>query len=94
MVSHIDWNDLDKVKFLTIGPTLFFGVRFMLYPPTLVKTRLQLQDTSNTHNQRLYRGTYDAFRVIIKEEGMWSLIFCTIEEQNLVYKQVEMLKVF
>ena len=72
MVSHIDWNDLDKVKFLTIGPTLFFGVRFMLYPPTLVKTRLQLQD-SNTHNQRLYRGTYDAFRVIIKEEGMAAL---------------------
>ena len=73
MVSHIDWNDLDKVKFLTIGPTLFFGVRFMLYPPTLVKTRLQLQDSSNTHNQRLYRGTYDAFRVIIKEEGMTAL---------------------
>ena len=72
MVSHIDWNELDKFKFLTIGPTLFFGVRFILYPPTLVKTRLQLQDNTmaqaNSNNkQRLYRGTYDAFRVIARE---------------------------
>lgn len=79
MVSHIDWNDLDKLKFLTIGPTLFFGVRFVLYPPTLVKTRLQLQDNTandlicNNKKQRLYRGTYDAFRVIVREEGMSAL---------------------
>ena len=80
MVSHIDWNDLDKFKFLTIGPTLFFGVRFALYPPTLVKTRLQLQDShaalsgnSGPRKHRLYRGTFDAFRVIAKEEGMAAL---------------------
>ena len=80
MVSHIDWNDLDKFKFLTIGPTLFFGVRFALYPPTLVKTRLQLQDSQATVSSnsggkkyRLYRGTFDAFRVIAKEEGVAAL---------------------
>ena len=76
MVSHIDWND--KFKFLTIGQPCF-GVRFALYPPTLVKTRLQLRDSpaavssKAAKKHRLYRGTFDAFRVIAKEEGVAAL---------------------
>ena len=77
MMSIID-RGFQEAYFTDRTCSLFFGVRFILYPPTLVKTRLQLQDNteimSNSNNkQRLYRGTYDAFRVIVREESMSAL---------------------
>ena len=76
-MEHINWDQLDKRKYFTIGPSCFFAVRFCLYPPSLVKTRLQLQNTVVSSGKGLdsvvYKGTYDAFRKIVKYEGARSL---------------------
>ena len=39
----IDFADLDKFKYYTIGPACAFVCRFVLFPFALVKTRLQMQ---------------------------------------------------
>lgn len=67
-VEIIEWQHLDKKKFYLIGPTLFIGIRSLLYPPNLIKTRLQVQK-----KRALYTGTWDAFRNILKTEGIRGL---------------------
>jgi len=63
--NHIEWHEIDKKKFYVIGPSLFFCVRMVVYPPVLIKTRLQLQK-----NRSLYNGLFDAFKKIYKYEGV------------------------
>ena len=63
--QHIEWHEIDKKKFYVIGPSLFFCVRMVVYPPVLIKTRLQLQK-----NRSLYNGLFDAFAKIYKYEGI------------------------
>lgn len=63
--QHIEWHEIDKKKFYVIGPSLFFCVRLVIYPPVLIKTRLQLQK-----NRSLYNGLSDAFVKIYKYEGI------------------------
>lgn len=63
--QHIEWHELDKRRFYVIGPSLFFFVRMVVYPPVLIKTRLQLQKKKS-----LYNGTFDAFSKIYKYEGV------------------------
>lgn len=65
VVEHIGWHDLDKRKFFTIGPTMMVGVRLVIFPPILIKTRLQVQA-----KQGLYNGTFDAFKKIYRFEGI------------------------
>lgn len=67
-VKIIEWQHLDKRKFYIFGPTLFCGIRALLYPPNLIKTRLQVQK-----QRALYKGTMDAFRNIVKLEGFRGL---------------------
>lgn len=67
-VKIIEWQHLDKKKFYVFGPTLFFGIRAVLYPPNLIKTRLQVQK-----KRSMYKGTFDAFRNIVKQEGIRGL---------------------
>jgi len=64
-IKHISWDDLDKRKYYTIGPTMMLGVRILIYPPMLIKTRLQVQKQKSKYN-----GTVDAFRKIYKYEGV------------------------
>lgn len=64
-IEHIGWDDLDKRKFYTIGPMIMLGVRLLIFPPMLIKTRLQFQKHTS-----LYTGTYDAFKKIFKYEGI------------------------
>ncbi len=40
--SDIDWKDLDPVK-LYFNSSIFQALRTLLYPATLIKTRLQSQ---------------------------------------------------
>lgn len=63
--NHIEWHEIDKRKFYVIGPSLFFCVRMVVYPPVLIKTRLQLQK-----NRSLYNGLFDALKKIYKYEGI------------------------
>lgn len=64
-IKHISWDDLDKRKYYTIGPTIMLGVRILVYPPMLIKTRIQVQKHKSSYN-----GTLDAFRKIYKYEGV------------------------
>lgn len=67
-VRVIEWDMLDKVKFLPLSVASSFTVRTALYPFTLVKTRLQVQ-----RGNEVYRGTFDAFRKIVGAEGVSGL---------------------
>ncbi|KAL6043557.1 Solute carrier family 25 member 44 [Balamuthia mandrillaris] len=62
--TDIDWASLDKSKFYSFSTVSFFGVRTLVYPPILVKTRLQVQK-----RQSQYKGTLDAFAKIFRQEG-------------------------
>lgn len=64
-IEQISWDELDKVRYYILGPTVFLGVRAAVYPSNLVKTRLQVQSRTNP----LYAGTFDAFRKILRHEG-------------------------
>lgn len=64
----IEWEDLDKRRYYVIGPSLFMFVRGFIYPFNLIKTRLFMQQQST-----VYTGTYDAFRKILKHEGIRGL---------------------
>ncbi len=64
----IEWDDLDKKRYYVIGPSLFLFVRAFIYPFTFIKTRLFMQQ-QNT----VYSGTFDAFRKVIKYEGVLGL---------------------
>lgn len=42
-ISTIEWEMMDKTKFLPLSMLSSFCVRCTLYPLTLIKTRLQIQ---------------------------------------------------
>ena len=64
----IEWHDLDKRKYFVVAPTLFVGVRVLIYPFNLIKTRLFMQQKKS-----VYSGTADAFSTILKKEGVRGL---------------------
>jgi len=71
IVPHIrvvEWEMLDKRKFYPLSMMSSFTVRCFLYPLTLIRTRLQVQ-----HKNAIYKGTYDAYRQILKNEGVQGL---------------------
>ena len=67
-IRTIEWEMLDKKKFIPLSITSSCMVRTSLYPFTLVKTRLQIQK-----GNEIYKGTWDAFRKIVKNEGFKGL---------------------
>ncbi|EDV25724.1 uncharacterized protein TRIADDRAFT_23904 [Trichoplax adhaerens] len=67
-IESLGWDDLDKFKYYTIGPSIYFGIRFTLYPANLIKTRLQVQRGTG-----IYTGTFDAFKKILRYEGLRGL---------------------
>ena len=64
----IEWHQLDKQKFLVLGPSLFFLVRGLVYPFNLIKTRLFMQEKKS-----MYTGTLNAFIKIARYEGISGL---------------------
>uniref|UniRef100_A0AC35TLW3 Mitochondrial carrier protein n=1 Tax=Rhabditophanes sp. KR3021 TaxID=114890 RepID=A0AC35TLW3_9BILA len=64
----IEWEHLNLQKFYPFALMSSWSVRGLLYPMTVLKSRLQLQ-RQNT----MYKGTFDAFRHIVKNEGFTAL---------------------
>lgn len=64
----IEWDMMDRNKFLSLTVVNSLFLRSVLYPLVLVKTRLQVQ-RQNT----VYTGSLDAFRKIIRSEGFCGL---------------------
>jgi len=67
-IRTVEWEMLNKKKFFPLSIASSFTVRTVLYPLTLIKTRLQIQ-----RGNEVYKGTFDAFRKIIKYEGVKGL---------------------
>lgn len=61
----IEWNQLDKQKFLILAPSFFLVVRCVVYPFNLIKTRLFMQEKKS-----MYTGTINAFIKIAQNEGL------------------------
>ena len=59
---------MDKRKYFPLTVLSGVCIRGILYPVTLIRTRLQIQK-QNTY----YKGTYDAFSKILKHEGAGGL---------------------
>ncbi|CAG0886217.1 unnamed protein product [Darwinula stevensoni] len=67
-IRTIEWQMMDKHKFFPLSMLSSFTIRCILYPLTLIKTRIQIQ-----HREGMYRGTIDAFSKIFRTEGISGL---------------------
>lgn len=67
-ILTIEWDMMDKSRFLTFSIINAFSLRCLVYPLTVIKTRLQVQKPG-----RLYRGTFDAYGKILRYEGVGGL---------------------
>lgn len=67
-IRIIEWEDLDKRKFYSLGVLMTLTTRATVYPFSLIRTRLQVQK-----GKALYSGTFDAFCKILRREGMRGL---------------------
>lgn len=63
-ITVIEFHMMDKRKYFPLTTLSGFTIRTMLYPFTLIKTRLQLQ----RHNS-VYTSLFDAVRTIVRNEG-------------------------
>ncbi|KAI6222761.1 hypothetical protein M3Y95_00928000 [Aphelenchoides besseyi] len=67
-IHVIEWNHLNLWKFYPMALATSWSVRCLLYPMSVVKSRLQLQKQNN-----VYRGTTHAFSSILRTEGFTAL---------------------
>lgn len=68
LTHDIDWPMLDKRRYIPLSLLSTFTVRSLLYPFTLVRTRLQVQIQSS-----IYKGTWDALTTTARYEGFRAL---------------------
>ena len=67
-ISDIRWSMIDKRRYFPLTVSNMFFVRSLLYPLTLIRTRLQVQA-----GKSLYTGTFNALQTIIQYEGFLAL---------------------
>lgn len=67
-IQIIEWEDLDKRKFYSLGVFMTLTTRATVYPASLIRTRLQVQK-----GKAVYSGTFDAFCKILRAEGVRGL---------------------
>ena len=68
-IQVIELHMVDKKKYFPLTMLSGFSIRGLLYPFSLIKTRLQVQKNS----EQMYRGTFDAFKKISSTEGFRGL---------------------
>ena len=68
IISDIEWSMIDKTRYIPLTIVNMFAVRSLLYPLTLVRTRLQVQTRGS-----FYTGTLNALQTVVKYEGFLSL---------------------
>lgn len=64
----IEWDMMDKNRFFVLSIANSIALRSILYPLTVIKTRLQVQKSNE-----MYRGTFDAFSKIVRQDGVGGL---------------------
>ncbi|CAM9210750.1 unnamed protein product [Choristocarpus tenellus] len=79
----VDWNDLDKKKFYSYGITFFMGVRLLLHPPFLIKTKVQVDRTNSSSS------SFQVVRETVRSEGIRGLYKgFWISSGTLIFRQV------
>jgi solute carrier family 25 protein 44 len=68
LTHDIDWPMLNKSRYVPLSLLSTFTVRSLLYPITLVRTRLQVQIQSS-----IYKGTWHALTTTVHYEGFRAL---------------------
>lgn len=63
-ITVIEFHMMDKRKYFPLTALSGFTIRTLLYPFSLVKTRLQLQ-----RHHSVYKSLFDAIRTIVRTEG-------------------------
>ena len=74
---------MDKRKYFPLTLVSGFTVRTLLYPFSVIRTRLQVQK-----KKAMYSGTFDAFRKISRYEGMRGLYKGYFVSQLLIVPQM------
>jgi len=64
----VAWDQMDKRKFYFLGMSSFLGIRTLIYPAQLVKTRIVIARKGS-----VYKSTSHAFRTILKQEGFMGM---------------------
>lgn len=77
-ISTIEWDMMDKTKFLPLSMLSSFCVRCTLYPLTLIKTRLQIQK----HGE-MYKGMRVFFFCENKRNDV--CIIRKVRKKNVLY---------
>ncbi|XP_075528217.1 solute carrier family 25 member 44 [Dermacentor variabilis] len=67
-ILTIEWEMMDKSRFFMFSIINSFTLRCLVYPLTVIKTRLQVQKQG-----KLYSGTFDACSKILRYEGFVGL---------------------
>ena len=67
-ITDIQWHMIDKNKYFPLTTANMVTIRTLLYPLTLVRTRLQVQTRGS-----LYTGTINALQTVVKYEGFLAL---------------------
>ncbi|KAG1710390.1 Enoyl-CoA delta isomerase 2, mitochondrial [Nymphon striatum] len=67
-IQIIEWKMMDMSKYYPLNLANTFIIRGILYPLTVIKTRIQIQ-----HQHSVYRGTIHAFLKISQTEGFKAL---------------------
>jgi solute carrier family 25 protein 44 len=52
-LKDVNWNDMNKAKFYGYSAISLITVRATLYPLSLIKTRLQIQENVKIENENL-----------------------------------------
>jgi solute carrier family 25 protein 44 len=63
--TEINWDRLDKTKFFVVGAGLFSGVSALLYPVSVLKTRMQVARADAVHTTAL-----SIFKHVLRSEGI------------------------
>ncbi|CAL8082429.1 unnamed protein product [Orchesella dallaii] len=67
-IQVIEWNMMNKWRFYPLSMISSFTIRCLLYPFTLVKTKMQIQQ-----KQSVYTGMWDCISKIVDSEGVRGL---------------------
>lgn len=82
-IKVIELHMMDKTKYYPLALVSGATIRTALYPLTVVKTRLQVQN-----KRTLYNGTWDAFKKITRMEGFQGLYRGYLVSSLLIFPQV------
>jgi hypothetical protein len=69
-IRTIEWDMMDKSKFFPLSMLSTFSVRCVLYPLTVIKTRLQVQ-----RHEQMYKGK----KVVMSQNFFFNAWFMVIK---------------